>query len=199
MEEQIAVMVIKTSNDGINECELLNNKNMGMEKALHSNLETQLNSYTISTISPPINAPIFEEVNIGAETLTPNSVTTAKLFDIQIREIDEALMKYGNNSELRQTPTATINEEIHFQTQQAISVENQGAQQSGTRATQGKKIISATTNTSNRNSLRNRGRSILNVCSKAIGNLRLEKKNPWEAKWGCSFGVTKQTQVGFKR
>ena len=119
MEEQIAVMVIKTSNDGIdgiNECEPLNNKNMGMEKALHSNLETQLNSYTISTISPPINAPIFEEVNIGAETLTPNSVTTAKLFDIQIREIDEALMKYGNNSELRQTPTSTINEEIHFQT-----------------------------------------------------------------------------------
>ena len=202
MEEQIAVMVIETSNDGIdgiNECEPLNNKNVGMEEVLHSNLETQLNSDTISTISPPINAPIFEEVNIGAETLTPNSVTTAKLFDIQIREIDEALMKYGNNSESRQTPTATINEEIHFQTQQAVSVENQGAQQSGTRATQGKKIISATTNTSNRNSLRNRGRSILNVCSKAIGNLRLEKKNPWEAKWGCSFGVIKQTQVGFKR
>lgn len=179
MEEQIAVMVIETSNDGIdgiNECEPLNNKNVGMEEVLHSNLETQLNSDTISTISPPINAPIFKEVNIGAETLTPNSVTTTKLFDIQIREIDEALMKYGNNSELRQTPTATINEEIHFQTQQAVSVENQGAQQSGTRATQGKKIISATTNTSNRNSLRNRGRSILNVCSKAIGNFRLEKK-----------------------
>ena len=112
-------MVIETSNDGIggiNECEPLNNKNVGMEEALHSNLETQLNSDTISTISPPINAPIFEEVNIGAEILTPNLVTTAKLFDIQIREIDEALMKYGNNSELRQTPTATINEEIHFQT-----------------------------------------------------------------------------------
>ena len=202
MEEQIAVMVIKTSNDGIdgiNECEPLNNKNMGMEKALHSNLETQLNSYTISTISPPINAPIFKEVNIGAETLTPNSVTTAKLFDIQIREIDEALMKYGNNSELRQTPTATINEEIHFQTQQAISVENQGAQQSGTRATQGKKIISATTNTSNRNSLRNRGRSILNVCSKAIGNLRLEKKKSVGSEVGMFIWSYQANTGGFQK
>lgn len=202
MEEQIAVMVIKTSNDGIdgiNECEPLNNKNMGMEKALHSNLETQLNSYTISTISPPINAPIFEEVNIGAETLTPNSVTTAKLFDIQIREIDEALMKYGNNSELRQTPTATINEEIHFQTQQAVSVENQGAQQSGTRATQGKKIISTTTNTSNRNSLRNRGRSILNVCSKAIGNLRLEKKKSVGSEVGMFIWSYQANTGGFQK
>ena len=202
MEEQIAVMVIKTSNDGIdgiNECEPLNDKNMGMEKALHSNLETQLNSYTISTISPPINAPIFEEVNIGAETLTPNSVTTAKLFDIQIREIDEALMKYGNNSESRQTPTATINEEIHFQTQQAVSVENQGAQQSGTRATQGKKIISATTNTSNRNSLRNRGRSILNVCSKAIGNLRLEKKKSVGSEVGMFIWSYQANTGGFQK
>ena len=195
-------MVIKTSNDGIdgiNECEPLNDKNMGMEKALHSNLETQLNSYTISTISPPINAPIFEEVNIGAETLTPNSVTTAKLFDIQIREIDEALMKYGNNSESRQTPTATINEEIHFQTQQAVSVENQGAQQSGTRATQGKKIISATTNTSNRNSLRNRGRSILNVCSKAIGNLRLEKKKSVGSEVGMFIWSYQANTGGFQK
>lgn len=69
MKEKIAVMVIETSNDGIdgiNECEPLNNKNVGMEEVLHSNLETQLNSDTISTISPPINALIFEEVNIGA-------------------------------------------------------------------------------------------------------------------------------------
>lgn len=135
MEEHTVVMVTETSIDGINECEPLNNKNVGVEEALHSNLETQLNSDTISTISPPINALIFKEVNIGDETLTPNLVTTLELFDIQIREIDEALMKYENNSELKQTPIATINEEIRFQTQQAVSVENQGARQSGTRTT----------------------------------------------------------------
>ena len=34
------------------------------------------------------------------ENSIPNSVLEADLFDIQIREIDEALKTYGNNAEI---------------------------------------------------------------------------------------------------
>ena len=62
-----------------------------------------------------------------------------ELFDIQIREIDEALMTYRNNSEVSETPTSTINRVTHPPTQHAILAENQSAHQEGSRATRKKK------------------------------------------------------------
>ena len=106
---------------------------------LQSDRDTQPNPNSISSKSPPINAPNFDEVNKESENLIPNSVTMIELFDIQIREIDEALMTYGNNSEVSETPTSTINRVTHPPTQHAILAENQSAHQEGSRATRKKK------------------------------------------------------------
>ena len=84
-------------------------------------------------------------------------------------------MGYEDNSELRQNISAAINREIHFQTQQAASAENQGSQQSGTRATR-QKIFSSNSKTTNSNRPRNKGRSIVRDCSKSVGKLEAGKK-----------------------
>ena len=94
---------------------------------MQSDRDTQPNPNSISSKSPPINAPNFDEVNKELENLIPNSVTMIELFDIQIREIDEALMTYGNNSDVRETPTSAINRVTHPPTQHAILAENQSA------------------------------------------------------------------------
>ena len=59
--------------DGIREGEALNNNCVDMEGTLQPNQEDELILDSISTLSPPINAPNFEEVNMESEYLIPNS------------------------------------------------------------------------------------------------------------------------------
>ena len=73
---------------------------MDVEATLQLIQGVQQISDTLSSLSSPINAPNAGGVNMETENSIPNSVLEADLFDIQIREIDEALKTYGNNAEI---------------------------------------------------------------------------------------------------
>ena len=81
-----------------------------------------------------------------------------KLFDIQIREIDEALMTYGKNSNVRETPTPATNRVTNSPTQHAILAENLSTHQERIRATRKKKTHTHTQPTTGANTVREAGR-----------------------------------------
>ena len=61
-----------------------------------------------------------------------------ELFDIQAREIDEALMTNGQNPNGSEIPKTTTNRVFNSPTQHAISAKNQSTRQAGIRATRKK-------------------------------------------------------------
>ena len=130
--------------DGIKKGEALNNNCADVEGTLQPNQEDQQISNSISTLLPPINAPNSKEVNMESKNLILNSVSKAELFDIQIREIDEALKAFGNNSEFKEIPTAVINSQSNSPVKQVVSDERERARQVGTRAIREKKFTTAT-------------------------------------------------------
>ena len=167
--------------DGIKKGEALNNNCADVEGTLQLNQEEQQISDSISTLSPPINAPNSKEVNMESRNLILNSVSEAELFDIQIREIDEALKAFGNNSEFKEIPTAVINSQSNSPVKQVISDERERARQVGTRATRGKKFTTTTNEKKKRAGGQGEG-------SRRVGN---GEKKLWEAEGSVSSGVTK--------
>ena len=107
--------------------------------------DTQPNSDSITSKSPPINAPIYEEVIKESGNSIPNSIIMLEFFDIQLREIDEALMTNGQNPNGSEIPKTTTNRVVNSPTQHAISAENQSTRQAGIRATRKKKKKKTTT------------------------------------------------------
>nr|POE96696.1 hypothetical protein CFP56_32696 [Quercus suber] len=85
-----------TVEEGSNKCrEPLNDKTVIMGKTLQT--EAVFNPYGMSVLNELGLNPdqIPGEENINSEILLPKSITSVELFDIQIKEINEALIKFG--------------------------------------------------------------------------------------------------------
>ena len=89
--EKAAEFNVEAINE-INEGEPLNPINVEGADALLSDHATQPNPDLITTKSPPIISPNYEEANKEFGNSIPISVIMPKLIDIQVREINEALM-----------------------------------------------------------------------------------------------------------
>ena len=89
----------------INEGEPLNPINVEGADALLSDHATQPNLDSITTKSPPIIAPNYEEENKESGNSIPILVIMPELIDIQVREINEALMTNGQNPNGSEIPT----------------------------------------------------------------------------------------------
>ena len=90
----------------INEGEPLNPINVEGADALLSDHATQPNLDSITTKSPPIIAPNYEEANKESRNSIPILVIMPELIDIQAKEINEALMTNGQNPNGSEIPTA---------------------------------------------------------------------------------------------
>nr|POE87198.1 hypothetical protein CFP56_33083 [Quercus suber] len=77
--------------DGIKEGEALESSCVDVEAELQPFQGIQQILYSLSKLSPPINAPNDGGVNMETENSIPISFLEADLFEIQIRESDEAL------------------------------------------------------------------------------------------------------------
>ena len=82
--------------EGSNKCgEPLNSETMSMGKTLQTEAIFTPNGKSVSNESGPNSNQIPSEENINSEILLPKSILSVELFDIQIREINEALIKFG--------------------------------------------------------------------------------------------------------
>ena len=131
-------MATKFNADGINDInvgEPLKPINVEEADALLFQRDTQRNSESIMSKSPPINAPIYDEVikEFG------NSIIMPELFDIQVREIDEALMTNGQNPNGSEIPKTTTNRVVNSPTQHAILAEDERTRKAGITETRKKK------------------------------------------------------------
>ena len=96
--------------------EHLNAEIVGVENTLQTDVGVIPNMDFISNISySNLNLNIMDEIN--SEILIPKPVSFAKLFNIQIREIDKALIKFGQHMNERVNLLEAINVAIIPQTQ----------------------------------------------------------------------------------
>ena len=96
--------------------EHLNAKVVGVENTLQTDVGVIPNMDFISNVSySNLNLNIVDEIN--SEILIPKPVSSAELFNIQIREIDEALTKFGQHTDERVNSLKAINVAIIPQTQ----------------------------------------------------------------------------------
>nr|POE85138.1 hypothetical protein CFP56_55364 [Quercus suber] len=95
--------------DGIKEGEALESSCVDVEAELQPFQGIQQILDSLSSLSPPINAPNDGGVNMETENSIPISVLEADLFDIQIRESDEAVKTYGNNAKFKGFQSDVIN------------------------------------------------------------------------------------------
>ena len=103
--------------------------------ALHFERATQPNPDSITSKSPPINAPNNEEVIKESGNSIPILVIKPELFHFQVREIDEAVMtndQNPNGSEIPKTATIRV---FNSPTQHAISAGKERTCKAGIRAT----------------------------------------------------------------
>ena len=92
IQSDMKIMVEK----GNNKCrEPLNVETVSMGKTLQTEAVFTPNGKSISNESRPNSNQIPSEENINSEILLPKSISSVELFDIQIREINEALIKLG--------------------------------------------------------------------------------------------------------
>ena len=86
--------------EGRNKCrESLNAETVGLEKTLQTNAAFISNGKSILNESCLNSNQIIGENNINSKILLPKTVKSAELFDIQIKEIDEALYKFGKHTD----------------------------------------------------------------------------------------------------
>ena len=96
-----------------NKCrESLNAETVGLVNTLQMDAALISNEKSISNESCPYSNQIIGENNINSEILFPKSVSFAELFEIQIKEIDEALFKFGKHTEGEINIQEAINADI---------------------------------------------------------------------------------------
>ena len=88
-----------------------------MEDTLLTDSALMSNGKSVSNVSCPYSNQISEENNINTEILFPKTVSSAELFEIQIKEIDEALFKFGKHTAGEVNKIETINANISAQNQ----------------------------------------------------------------------------------
>ena len=99
--------------------------------ALHFERATQPNLDSITSKSPPINAPNNEEVIKESGNSIPISIIKPELFDFQVREIDEAVMTNGQNPNGSEIPKTTTIMVFNSPTQHAILAEDERTRKAG--------------------------------------------------------------------
>nr|POF24769.1 hypothetical protein CFP56_56626 [Quercus suber] len=95
--------------DGIKEGEALESSCVDVGAKLQPFQGIQQILDSLSSLSPSFNAPNDGGVNMETENSIPISVLEADLFDIQIRESDEAVKTYGNNAKFKGFQSDVIN------------------------------------------------------------------------------------------
>lgn len=98
---------------GIKVGDLENSETNKLENTLPQQIDSFPNKDSISNGSIPNLSPINSVVHSKAETSFPTLVTLAKLFEIQIREIYEDMIKYGQNTGEMVKPISAISENIN--------------------------------------------------------------------------------------
>ena len=97
--------------------ETINVETVGLEDTLQTDSALMLNGKSVSNVSCPYSNQISGENNINSEILFPKPVSSAELFEIQIKEIDEALFKFGKHTAGEINTIETINANISAQSQ----------------------------------------------------------------------------------
>ena len=113
-------METKTSEDGgegIKVSDLATVEINKLENTLPQDIDSFPNRDSILNGSTPNLSPINSVVHSKAETSFPTSVTSAELFEIQIREIDEDMNKYRQNTVVKVKPISAISENIKLRFQ----------------------------------------------------------------------------------
>ena len=118
--------------EGSNKCmEPLNAENICMEKTLQTEAALIPNGKSISNKSYPNSNQIPRENNINSEILLPKSVSSIELFDIQIKEIDEAIFKFGKHTDGELSAKEAINADFTPQNQCDEAMEGSEAREVG--------------------------------------------------------------------
>nr|POF11908.1 hypothetical protein CFP56_13756 [Quercus suber] len=99
--------------EGIKVGDLANSDTNKLENTLPQDIDSFPNRDSISNGSIANLSSINSVVLSTAETSFPTSVTSAELFEIQIREIDEDMIKYGQNTGVMVKPFSAISEKIN--------------------------------------------------------------------------------------
>ena len=84
--------------EGIKGCDLASSDTHKLENTLPQDIDSFPSRDSISNGSTPNLSPINLMVLSTAETSFPTLVRSVELFEIQIREIDEDMIKYGQNT-----------------------------------------------------------------------------------------------------
>ena len=111
--------------------ESINVETVGLEDALQTDTAFISNGKSISHESCPYSNQIYGENNINSEILFPKSISSAELFEIQIKEIDEALFKFGKHTEGEINTQVTINVDISAQSQCEDEGNGSGTRETG--------------------------------------------------------------------
>lgn len=99
--------------EGIKVGDLANSETNKLENTLPQENDSFPNKDFISNGSTPNLSPINSVVHSKAETSFPILVTSAKLFEFKIREIDEDMVKYGQNTGETVKPILAISENVN--------------------------------------------------------------------------------------
>ena len=111
--------------------ESINAETVGLENTLQTDAAFISNRKSISHESCPYLNQITGENNINSEILFPKTVSKAELVEIQIKEIDEALVKFGKHTEGEINTQETINADITSQSQCEDEGNGSGTRETG--------------------------------------------------------------------
>ena len=111
--------------------ESINVEIVGLEDALQTDTAFISNGKSISHESCPYSNQISRKNNINSKSLFPKLVSSAELFEIQIKEIDKALFKFGKHTEGEINTQETINADISAQSQCEDEGNGSGTRETG--------------------------------------------------------------------
>nr|POF12383.1 hypothetical protein CFP56_52675 [Quercus suber] len=115
-----------------NKCrEPLHAETVSMGKMLQREAVFTPKGTLVSNESVPNSNKIPSDENINSEILFPKSISSAELFDIQIKEINEALIKFGKQTDGEIKAKEASNAEITPQNQCDEAKEGSGAREVG--------------------------------------------------------------------
>ena len=197
-----------TVEEGSNECrDPLNAETVCMWKTLQTKVAFTPNGKSVSNESRPNSNQIPGEENINSEILLPKSISSTELFDIQIREIDEALIKFGKHTDGEINAKAVSNAEITPQNQCDKAKEGSGAHEVGLAQARGQlqgsggvhaQFVQQITNIATPKKTYTRGGRKYQACARVVKKKWGMKISMWQERWGGSSRVTRQMQIGFK-
>lgn len=92
--------------------EHLNAETVGVENTLQTDATVIPNKKSISNDPYPNLNPNLMKKNINYEILLPKTISFVELLGIQIREIDEALYKFGQHTDEKVNAVEAINADL---------------------------------------------------------------------------------------